>query len=146
MITFSNNNQKIDIEVEGYAYPFSKDEWDSNWLSIKVCIKELLNGEEWELNDTCLLTMELKDLKNWFKELHNKNDDSKIKFIEPTLSFYFKSNSLIIELKYNLNPYYDENNDKPYIIEIQDKFIDINTIVNNLEYDINKFPQKGNPK
>lgn len=40
MIILKNNTTAFKLTVEGYAYPFSRDYWDSNWLSINTEIKD----------------------------------------------------------------------------------------------------------
>ena len=147
MIVFLNDKLRVSIEIEGYAYPFPRDDWDSNWLSVKIHINDYISKKEYEKNDTCLLTMELKDLRDWFLKVQdNSLVETEIKFIEPSLSFSCSANFIKIILKYNLNPLYNEKFDEPYIMEIKKDSVDYYTVINYLNEYIRQFPPKGNPK
>lgn len=39
MIILKKNTTALKLTVEGYAYSFSRDYWDSNWLSINTELK-----------------------------------------------------------------------------------------------------------
>lgn len=44
MIILKNNNTAFKLNVEGYAYPFSRDYGDSNWLIVNTEIKDFQNN------------------------------------------------------------------------------------------------------
>lgn len=144
MINFLNNTQKVNLEIEGYAYPFSRDDWDANWLSVSVQVVDFFNNINIELNDNCLLTIELQELINWFEKINNNDEDSQLKFIEPSLSFFYKNPILTLQLNYNLNPDIDSN--VPFRIEMPINLLNIDNIINSMKEYANKYPKKGDPK
>lgn len=36
MIKLSNKEIEFRMEIEGYSYPFARDDWDANWLQVKI--------------------------------------------------------------------------------------------------------------
>ncbi|WP_430875530.1 WapI family immunity protein [Gilliamella sp. G0441] len=40
MVILKNKNKDPKLNVEDYGYPFSREYWDSNWLSINIEIKD----------------------------------------------------------------------------------------------------------
>ena len=40
MVILKNKNKDHKLNVEDYGYPFSREYWDSNWLSINIEIKD----------------------------------------------------------------------------------------------------------
>jgi hypothetical protein len=144
MIHLQNNTKKLTINIEGYAYPFSREYWDANWLSIEILIyenRELLFNK----NDTCLLTTELISLKDWLEQIL-KNDfkltRSSIKFIEPCISFQADLNKLNIILKYNLSPLYEQNYDASYTLEFEINSSTLSKLINSIAGYIQKYPEK----
>ena len=153
MITFNNNKVKLDFIIEGYAYPFAKDDWDANWLQLKIVLHDFVNNEKYENSDSCLLTMELLDLKNWFVKIkEGKMVTGDIKFIEPNIAFEINENELKIILKYGFNPAIDfeKTNQSelaaPYTLIFEKDKINISKIITLLEELILKFPKKKDPK
>lgn len=151
MITLKNNQQEIILTIEGYAYPFSRDDWDSNWLSVKIEIKDFINNIQFENNDNCLLTMELEDLKNWFVLILAKpNSEILIKFMEPNLKFYYSEKKIKIQLQYDFNPNYDNSTiqdlDNAYILEFNLEKEKTEALIKKLENSIIEYPKRNNPR
>lgn len=64
MVILKNKNTDHKLNVEDYGYPFSREYWDSNWLSINIEIKDFQDNLFLIINkDNCLLTIELVKLK-----------------------------------------------------------------------------------
>ena len=56
----------MEIEIVSYQFPHIRDdEYDSNWLNIKIKVKEL--QKPWEVTDPVLLTFEVKQLAEWLE-------------------------------------------------------------------------------
>jgi hypothetical protein len=140
MLRLQDNKTKLIVNIEGYAYPFSREYWDANWLSIEVIIYE--KGDLFfNKNDTCLLTTELINLKDWFENIAKNNfglTTNSIQFTEPCISFQVNLNKLKIILRYNLNPLYEQDYDSTYVLEFE-----INTsIVSNLIASVGNYIEK----
>ena len=151
MITLKNNQQEIILTIEGYAYPFSRDDWDSNWLSVKIEVKDFINNIQFENNDNCLLSMELEDLKKWFVLILEKpNSVIEIKFMEPNLKFYYSEKKMKVQLQYDFNPNYEvssiEDLDNAYILEFNLEKVKIETLIKELENSIIEYPKRNNPR
>lgn len=142
MLYLSNENNRLVILIEGYAYPYSREYWDNNWLSVEAKIVDYRKGEKYETNDVCLQTTELVLLKKWFQEIGQNinNVAPDISFIEPCLAFKYLGNRLEVLLKYGLNPLEDENEE--YIMNFEIDSHKINTIIKNIDKAIEEFPEK----
>lgn len=153
MIIFANNAIRLQIELEGYTYPFAKDDWDANWLQVKIKLHDYGTNEIYESSDACLLTMELVDLKEWFTRIEkNRTVSSQIKFMEPNIGFEYKQGMISILLKYDFNPQIDYDKterDKlgsPYIINFKLDEINLSKAIKTLQDLILKFPKRKDPK
>lgn len=143
MIDLQNDDLKFQLFIEGYYYPFSREYWDANWLSINV---KLYNNEGllYDKNDPCIRTIEIIDLKKWFKNIFDNDleDSSKIEFMEPCISFFVNQNNLEMHLKYNLNPNYGKDMDSTYILSfVLDENI-LKKIILKLDHWIKKISRK----
>jgi|GEM_PF-6535656 len=153
MIRLNNENNSFLFEILGYSYPFSNEEWDSNWLQVKINIKDYNNSIDFENSDTCLLTMELVQLKEWLYNIGKDSESSsKITFMEPNIAFKYKNEIVSIILKYDFNPFinYDETPKEklgePYIINFNKQEFNPLTVIQKIDDYIKKYPQKGNPR
>ena len=83
----TNNNKSFELDVVSYQFPYIKnDEYDSNWLNIKIKVKGL--QKPWEVTDPMLLTFEVKQLAEWLEYLvENKKHAPELEFLEPNLKF-----------------------------------------------------------
>lgn len=145
MIKLRNSDNEIKLEVEGYSYPFAKDDWDANWLSVKLNFKNNTNGLIFENNDSCILTMELLDLKLWLEKIqNNKNEIYELKFTEPNLSFYYEKNELKVLFKYDFNPTGNIEDTYEVSFFLNDKIL--SSIITTVTTSITKFPKKFDPK
>lgn len=144
MIIVKNNKTEFKLNVEGYSYPFSREYWDSNWLSINIEIKDFQTSLFFDKNDNCLLTTELVNLREWFSNLKNNNFDEtdEIHFMEPALSIKFKNNELEIVLRYKLNPKYEKDFDSEYSLFFVVNEKEIQGIIAELDRYIKKYPEK----
>jgi hypothetical protein len=61
------NNQFVELSIQGYQFPEITDEWDSNWLLVRIDVK--LNKRHWNKTDPAITTFELKWLIDWFKNI-----------------------------------------------------------------------------
>lgn len=142
MIKLRNKEIELQLLIEGYAYPFSREYWDANWLSIKISIINNLDEIE-QKNDPALLTTELLDLKEWFQSIKiDQENSSSINFLEPCIAFSFENNVLSVFLKYGLNPNNDQNLDSIYVGTFNLNQKEINNIISYLEKETVKFPEK----
>ena len=133
------------MEIEGYSYPFARDDWDANWLQIKINITDVNEGIFFEQSDPCLLTMEIVDLYKWFSVVDdNKQEMNSIKFMEPNISFTYQENLLSIILKYAFNPFgrFDESYKMDFKINNDIRC----EILKKLKESIAKFPKRLNPR
>ncbi|MHC5310937.1 WapI family immunity protein [Myroides sp. LJL116] len=105
MIQFSNDRFNLALTILGYAYPFTKEDWDANWLEMKISLNDYFEGSFFENKDTCILTIEMERLKVWLEQIINDPGSSKkkeISFIEPNLSFRYRESILQIVLNMTL--------------------------------------------
>lgn len=145
MIRFQNKTQKIEINIEGYAYPYSREYWDMNWLSVEVNIFDEKNNIYTSKNDVCLQTTEILKLKNWFYnilEINTLSQTMDISFMEPSISFKMHQQELSIKLKYTLNPFYEKDYDSEYLSVFSLNKNQILNIIDCLNVFLKKFPEK----
>lgn len=114
--------KSFEMEVLGYEFPSAIDYDDANWLNIKIRASD--KDQSWEASDSCLLTYELIELKQWLERISKgEKVDPHIYFLEGELAFEFNSNDneLIVELNFNFHPKggsykYGDEGDKKYLI------------------------------
>ncbi len=141
MLTLRNREINFSLKVCGYEFPKSNDEWDANWLLIKVQYENEIENIVFAAEDPSLLTMELVTLKNWFVSLKQTRETSEVRFIESNLSFSYFDNSLTVFLANNLNPHGLDSKTYSFIIEVS-----LDKLIQEMDKMILKFPKKFNPK
>ena len=85
-IIFEGNNKKLSFDIIDYEFSKKKvkDEYDLNWLTVRIVYSE--NGTEHTYKDNCLLAFELKEIANAFENVANGQETGYIlEFLEPNL-------------------------------------------------------------
>ena len=109
MILKTIDGSEFELQITGYQFPeIQNDEWDSNWLLIRVHIQ----GEthKWEAVDPCMDTYEANDFCKWLNLLANSQAvQPELEFLEPELRFKVVKIAdsrieLEIQCRYNLAP------------------------------------------
>lgn len=145
MVVLKNSKSEFTMEIEGYAYPFAQDDWDANWLQVKITIKDIENAIDFEQSDPCLLTMELVDLYEWLSNIEkSKKGETNLKFMEPNMSFSYTEDILHIILRYAFNP--SGNFEGIYKMEFKMNHKILNTLLLNIREAIYRFPKKLDPR
>ena len=142
-------NSKFELEVAGYEFKNANEYYDANWLKIKITAEDEVNS--WSATDNCLLTYELENLSEWFRDLLKADEDQyEIEFMENELKFKFDSNNdrLSIILDFNLHPKgemfeYGDDGDEPYELEFTLNNKSIEGIIKNISDEIVRYPVRG---
>ena len=72
------NDNALTLSVNGYQFPNAVDDWDANWLVIRVDVR---NDEgSWSATHPCLTTRELAELADWLER-----PNGELRFTEPNL-------------------------------------------------------------
>ncbi len=141
MIEINNNDLRFRLNILGYEFPDSRDDWDSNWLLVFVELRECAEIC-FSKTDPCLLTMDLISLKDWLQSVSVDNvTQHKLSFMEPEISFEFSNDKVNLVLKYNFNPDGSQN-DGSYRLHIDNHYI--GPILESLEELLQKFPVRNN--
>jgi hypothetical protein len=147
MLKIKDKGLSFVMNVQGYEYPNAMDYHDANWLVVKIKSNDQSNS--WEAKDSCLLTYELEELKNWLISIDEGVDVSPdIKFTEGELSFYFDKDKYILTagLDFNFHPKgsnynYKDGGDSQYklVFPMINKIPDV---IRSLGELIDKYPER----
>ena len=109
MILKTIDGSEFELQIAGYQFPEIQDEeWDSNWLLIRVLIHT--ETHTWEAIDPCMDTYEANNLCKWLNSLaEGQTVQPELEFLEPELRFKaaeITDNSIEVEIqcRYNLAP------------------------------------------
>jgi hypothetical protein len=93
------NGNSLELSIVGYEFPaIDDDEWDSNWLEIKVSASS--DRGSWTTIAPCLLTTEVATLADWLEALARQETEVReFDFIEPSVSFELVDNSDAVRLR-----------------------------------------------
>ncbi len=140
------NNIFFKLTVKSYEFLNSAHESDLEWLNIKIEAKD--NFFEWTSNGAFITVSELDNLQKWFKEIKTKTCKNKrMDFLENELSFqYFEEKKCIsVNFDFSFHPKGNEyvyGKDKEYKIFFNIELLDLNKIINDLNFYILKFPKR----
>jgi hypothetical protein len=129
MIELKNEHSSFQLEVIRYQYPDYSNEYDGNWLMIKVTATK--DSLKWSITDPCLLAWEIQEIVEWFNALANnkKMESSWVRFTEPNLWFNYVE---IAEEKVRVSIYFDAELLPPEWDKNKDCFIDFELTKNEL--------------
>ena len=146
MIIECINGQFVELNILGYQFPeILNDQWDSNWLMVHINVKS--TKKHWESVDPAITTFELKNLINWLKNISDNKIEkyTDMDFTEPNIAFELKNNfdSTTKEIKICFRLEFSPlKNGKKYSIQFKATNEQLKTYVKNLEYELNKFPER----
>ena len=139
-------NQKVEIKIHNYQFPDSTDkEYDGNWLHIYLKVESIVGN--WQSIDPSLITWEVQEIINWFKDLSQdkepKNTD--LDFIEPNLSFRLMNDvnnpKKTIRVAFDLESRPKSAKDEiDYFVEFCLKNAELEKAAKDFELDLSKFP------
>lgn len=143
------DNQTVELKIHNYQFPNSLDrEYDGNWLNIYLKVESKVG--HWQTIDPSLLTWDIIELINWFRNLANsdKTITKEQEFIEPNISFYLLNDltdkEKIIKIKFDLEsrPKSAKEEIEYSVIFIADKS-ELDRIAYELETELQKFPERN---
>ncbi|MGH1429388.1 MAG: WapI family immunity protein [Arenicella sp.] len=112
---FFELNKRFELSVLGYQFENAEEYYDSNWLTISIKASD--GNYDWEVHDSCLLTFELKEFRDWL----DANKVGRFDFIENEISFSVDSSDELLNviLDFNFHPKgekYSYEKDSEYIL------------------------------
>jgi hypothetical protein len=82
----ASDGDYIDLEIARYQFDSYDNEWDANWLEIRLDASR--KGRTWTTTDPMLLTAEVNELADWLNEAALTPEVSaELEFLEPNLTF-----------------------------------------------------------
>ena len=141
------NDYSFTLTLIGYQFPELKDEpYDSDWLNVRIDVRH--PDGSWSTTDPALLTYEVQELANWFRDLAaGKRTKRNLGFLEPCLEFDLRQSegsveTLEVTLAHEFRP--------PWSTEFEDKFemtfplasIDLVEAAESLERELARYPQR----
>ena len=107
VLNFTSVEGFVELSIERYEFPESGDKYDLNWLVVQAVHHENCKTER--LQDACLLTWELKKLRDSF--IRRPGRESSLTFLEPELSFSLSADlaRCSLKLEYGLVPTWAKN-------------------------------------
>ncbi len=149
----TGDKKSFELKIVSYQFPYIKnDEYDSNWLNIKIKVKGLQRA--WEATDPMLLTFEVTQLVEWLEGILNNKKKDKLEFLEPNLKFVKIKKSddkahIRIYFELEARPKWAHSN----IAGQEDLYLDLNPTrentrkaIANLKNQLKKFPIRGKIK
>lgn len=146
MITFENKNEgvSLSLNVEGYQFPESNDDWCNVKLHLNTPAGEFLKV------DPALESEELQDLLKWFEDLQFRQlpKFAHLCFTEPVISFEFlaiKADTVrvAIHLSHEFKPSCivgGQIESKDYLFDLSKE--DLIQITTNLRQILKKYPSR----
>lgn len=65
-----DDKQKVELKIQNYQFPNTLDrDYDGNWLNIYLKVESKVG--HWEVTDPSLLTWDIVELINWFRDIAN---------------------------------------------------------------------------
>lgn len=82
----SSDGTTFEMEVVGYQFPNSKEQYDADWLNSRIAVR--VPQGSWTSTDPSLLTWELASLIEWLESVAKGEPvDPEVSFTEPNLRF-----------------------------------------------------------
>jgi hypothetical protein len=91
MLLAAENGPRFELTIVGYQFPaIVDDEWDSNWLNIRIHAQTERGG--WSATDPSLSTVDVAHLADWLEAIaEGRVQEGDLNFVEPNLSFGLQS-------------------------------------------------------
>lgn len=148
MILNGIENQKVELRIHNYQFPDSTDkDYDGNWLHIYLKVES--KAGNWQTIDPSLLTWEVQEIIDWFKDLSQDNEPKNIElnFIEPNLSFKLmnkvKSQTKLIRINFDLESRPKSAKDEvEYYVDFCLTNFELEKTAKEFEIDLSKFPER----
>ena len=141
------NDYSFTLTITGYQFPSLKDiEYDSNWLNIRIDVQH--PDGDWTAHDPALLTYEVQEIANWFRDVAaGRRDKRSAEFLEPCLEFHFESNEdssevLKVKLAYEFRPPWSKSWDDEFELTFPVAKINLVKAAEALERELARYPQR----
>jgi hypothetical protein len=143
--------KEFKLVIVGYQFENAQEFYDANWLNVKIEASD--ENYSWSAVDSCLLTVELKELHAWLKSVDDScKDATSIDFMEGELRFTYEPSRHIfnVVLNFNFHPkgdayIYGEDGDSEYVMEFYLAKDDLIILAGQIEPFLKKFPVVGDP-
>ena len=141
-------NQTVEFRIANYQFPENNDgDWDGNWLNIYLKVDSKFG--KWQTTDPSLTTWEVQELIVWFTRLSNDIEPKyrQMTFTEPNLSFELLNNPIekqkLIRMNFDLESKpKSATGDKEYYVEILASNEELNQVIKELKYELDKYPER----
>lgn len=135
------------LTITGYQFPALKDqEYDSNWLNIRIDVQH--PEGDWKAVDPALLTYEVQELADWFRDLAaGQRDKRSAEFLEPCLELHVESHEdssevLKVKLAYNFRPPWSTSWEDEFELTFPLAKINLVKTAEALERELALYPQR----
>ena len=141
------NDYSFKLTITGYQFPSLKDkEHDSNWLNVRIDVRH--PDGDWNAVDPALLTYEVQELADWFRDLATgQRDKRSTEFLEPCLEFHVESNEdssevLKIKLAFRFEPPWSTDFDDEFELTFPLAKLNLVKAAEALERELARYPQR----
>jgi hypothetical protein len=135
------------MSVLGYQFPPLKTvPYDSNWLNIRINVRH--PDGDWTAVDPALLTYEVQELADWFRDLAaGERGKRNIGFLEPCLNFNVElsedsSEVLKVTLAHEFRPPWSKNLEDEFQLTFSLGTINLVKTAAALERELARYPQR----
>ncbi|HEX7330302.1 MAG TPA: hypothetical protein VF290_02310 [Pyrinomonadaceae bacterium] len=141
------NDYSFTLTITGYQFPSLKDkEYDSNWLNIRIDVQHPEGN--WKAVDPALLTYEVQEIADWFRDLAaGRRDKRSAEFLEPGLALHVESNEdssevLKVKLAYGFRPPWSKSWEDEFELTFPLATINLVKAAEALERELARYPQR----
>ncbi len=141
------NDYSFTMSVVGYQFPSDKNvPYDSNWLNIRIDVRH--PGGDWTTVDPALLTYEVQQLADWFRDLAaGKRGDPRIDFLEPCLKFAVElteesSEELKVTLAHEFRPPWSKDFADEFQLTFPLATINLVNTAEAVEHELAQYPRR----
>lgn len=146
-----HGKKNFELNILSYQIENADNFYDANWLNVRIDAS--VDDFCWSAIDSCLLTMELKELVAWLEKIESScSEVESIDFTEGELRFKYeaKKNLMIVFLDFNFHPkgdgyIYGENGDEEFKMAFPITPSVLRSLISKLKLAAEKFVVRGNP-
>lgn len=135
------------MSVVGYQFPsLATVPYDSNWLNVKISVRH--PDGDWTAMDQALLTYEVQELADWFRNLATgARGKRNMEFLEPCLRFDVELNQdssedLKVTLAHWFQPPWSKDLDDEFQLIFPLATIDLVKTAEACERELARYPQR----
>ena len=138
------------MSVVGYQFPpLTSVPYDSDWLNIRINVRHPIG--DWTAADPALLTYDVRELADWFRELAAGGRRKRnIDFLEPCLEFGVEfgedsSEQLKVKLAYEFRPPWSKDFEGEFQLSFPLTTINLVKTAEAVERELARYPQRSAP-